>query len=160
EVTGIDLVREQIRIAQGEPLGYDQSDVVIRGHAIECRLNAEDPSRNFMPSPGVIQRYIMPGGPGVRVDSAVHQGSVIPPFYDSMFAKLITRGADRAQAVARMRAALDELEIEGVATNVDLLRAILNDPHFEEGRLSTRFIEERILKRLNSGEGGPGHGQE
>lgn len=160
EVTGIDLVREQIRIAQGEPLGYDQSDVVIRGHAIECRLNAEDPSRNFMPSPGVIQRYIVPGGPGVRVDSAVHQGSVIPPFYDSMFAKLIVRGADRAQAVARMRAALDELEIEGVATNVDLLRAIMSDPHFEEGRLSTRFIEERILKRLNSGEGGPGHGQE
>lgn len=158
EVTGIDLVREQIRIAQGEPLGYDQADVVIRGHAIEVRLNAEDPARNFMPSPGVITRFHLPGGPGVRVDTAVQQGSVISPFYDSMFAKLIVRDADRAGAVARMRAALDELEIEGVATNVELLRLIMSDPHFEAGRLSTRFIEERILDRLGSGEGGRGHG--
>lgn len=146
EVTGIDLVREQIRIAEGEPLGYDQADIVLRGHALECRLNAEDPARNFMPSPGVIRRYHAPGGPGLRVDSAAYTGSVVPPFYDSMFGKLIAHDRDRSGAIARMSAALDELEVEGISTNVDLLRAIMRDPVFQEGRLSTDFIEERILK--------------
>ncbi|BAS28428.1 acetyl-CoA carboxylase biotin carboxylase subunit [Limnochorda pilosa] len=146
EVTGLDLVREQIRIAEGEPLGYDQAGVVIRGHAIECRLNAEDPSRNFMPSPGLIRRYHVPGGPGVRVDSAAFAGYVVPPYYDSMFGKLIVRDRDRAGAIARMSEALDELEVEGLATNIALLRAIVRDPVFQAGTLSTDFIEERILK--------------
>lgn len=113
-VTGIDLIKEQIRIAAGEELGYTQDDVKINGWAIECRINAEDPAKNFMPSPGKVIKYVPPGGMGVRVDSAVYEGYTIPPFYDSMVAKLIVWGRNREEAIQRMRRSLQEFEIEGV----------------------------------------------
>ena len=117
-VTGLDLVKEQIRIAAGEPLGFTQEDVQVRGWAIECRINAEDPDKNFMPSPGMIKVYHVPGGPGVRIDSAVYQGYTVPPYYDSMVGKLIVWGATRQEAIARMKRALEEFVIEGIQTTI------------------------------------------
>ncbi len=144
-VTGIDLIKEQIRIAAGEKLTLTQSDVVIRGHAIECRINAEDPEKNFMPSPGKLTLYHLPGGPGVRVDSAVYQEYVIPPYYDSMIAKLIVWDENRDAAINRMLRALDEFEIEGVKTTIPFQIMVLNNPYFRKGEVYTNFIQTRIF---------------
>jgi acetyl-CoA carboxylase biotin carboxylase subunit len=126
-VTGIDLVKEQIRIASGEPLAFRQKDIRIQGHSIECRINAEDPER-FSPSPGEISAYHAPGGPGVRIDSAAYVCYVVPPHYDSMIAKLIVHGKDRPEAISRMNRALDEFIIDGIKTTIPLYRKILADP--------------------------------
>ena len=140
-VTGVDLVRAMIRIAAGEPLPLDQADVMLRGHAIECRLNAENPARNFMPSPGEITRLNIPGGPGVRCDTALFQGYAVPPFYDSLLAKLIVWDETRDAALARMRRALSELAIEGVATTAPLLAALARDADVAAGRIHTTWLE-------------------
>ena len=141
EVTGIDLVKEQIRVASGMPLSVPHGDFRLRGHAIEFRINAEDPV-TFAPYPGKIKEYHCPGGPGVRVDSAAYRDYVIPPHYDSLIAKLVVRGKDREEAIARGRRALDLFIIEGVKTSIPLHRAILDDPRFISGDLSTRFMEQ------------------
>jgi acetyl-CoA carboxylase biotin carboxylase subunit len=141
-VTGQDLVLKQLEIASGEPLGLRQDQVKFRGHAVECRINAEDPDRGFLPTPGVITSFHQPGGTGVRVDTAVYQSYRIPPYYDSLIAKLITHGCDRAQALARMRVALDEFIIEGVATTIPLHRRLIKEPRFVAGDIHTRFVEE------------------
>jgi len=140
-VTGVDLVRAMIRIAAGEPLPLSQADVSLRGHAIECRLNAEDPARNFMPSPGEITRLNVPGGPGIRFDTALFQGYAVPPFYDSLLAKLIVWDETRDAALVRMRRALAELVIEGVATTAPLLAALARDPEVAAGRIHTAWLE-------------------
>jgi acetyl-CoA carboxylase biotin carboxylase subunit len=139
-VTGRDLVKEQILVAAGEPLSFAQKDIVLQGHALECRINAEDPER-FTPSPGVIRHFNLPGGPGVRVDTFAHEGCEVTPFYDSMIAKLMTHGRDRAEAIARMRRCLDTMIVEGIKTNLTLHRRIMDDPEFQAGRLDTRFLE-------------------
>ena len=138
-VTGLDLVREQIRVAAGEPLSFSQESVQVSGAAIECRINAEDPER-FIPSPGTITAFHSPGGPGVRVDTAAHAGAVIPPYYDSLVAKLIVHGEDRAHAVARMRRALAEMEVEGIHTTLPLHRRIMESAEFLAGGFDTGFI--------------------
>jgi len=140
EVTGIDLVKEQIRIAAGQPLSWKQQDVKMIGHSIECRINAECPD-TFTPCAGLITRCQMPGGPGVRVDTAIEPGSEITPHYDSLIAKLIVHGLTREEALARMRRALDECVIEGIKTTIPLHRRILDDPDFQKGRFSTAFLE-------------------
>jgi acetyl-CoA carboxylase biotin carboxylase subunit len=145
EVTGIDIVKEQIRIAAGEELGYDQKDIQFQKHAIECRINAEDPFNNFQPSPGRIEFLHVPGGHGVRVDTHVYAGYVIPPYYDSMIAKLICFGRDRRVALDRMARALDEFIIRGIKTTIPLHKLILKDPNFRRGRYSTSFVE-RLLE--------------
>jgi len=153
-VTGIDLVREQLRVAMGLPLSFTQEDVRIQGHALEMRLNAEDPARDFMPSPGTVYAYHAPGGPGVRVDSAAYSGCVIHPHYDPMFGKLICHGENREHAIRRAQAALEEFVVEGIATTIPLHRLILQDEAFQRGDLSTRFLEERKLTaRLAASEG-------
>lgn len=139
-VTGIDLIKEQIRLAAGHPLSIRQQDVVLTGHSLECRINAEDPER-FTPSPGTITKYNPPGGFGVRVDSAMESGSVVVPYYDSMIAKLITHGRNRQESMARMRRALGEFTIEGIKTTIPLHRRILEDPDFQKGHVSTTFLE-------------------
>jgi acetyl-CoA carboxylase biotin carboxylase subunit len=139
-VTGIDLIKEQIRVAAGEPLNYTQDDVRVTGHAIECRINAEDPD-TFMPSPGKITTFHPPGGPGLRLDTACYAEAVIPPHYDSMIAKVIARGNSRGEAVLRMRRALDSFVIEGIKTNLPLQQRILNEEDFVRGRISTSFME-------------------
>jgi acetyl-CoA carboxylase, biotin carboxylase subunit len=133
-VFGIDLVKEQIRIAAGERLGYEQRDMVPRGHAIECRINAEDPRNSFAPQAGTISKVVFPGGPGIRVDTHVHSGSTIPPYYDSMIAKIVAFGESRDAAIARMERALRETVIEGVNTTVDFCREVLATPEFRSGR--------------------------
>lgn len=146
-VTGVDIVKEQIRIASGLPLSYKQDDIVIKGHAIECRINAEAPERNFAPSPGKIELLLMPGGGiGVRVDSAVYAGYKIPPYYDSMIAKVITYGKDRNEAIAKMHRALYEFVIEGVDTNIDFQETILTNPNYIKGEFDTSFIANEIIK--------------
>ncbi|MGQ9512056.1 acetyl-CoA carboxylase biotin carboxylase subunit [Thermodesulfitimonas sp.] len=144
-VTGRDLVKEQIRIAAGEPLGYRQADIRIEGWAIECRINAEDPVRNFAPCPGRVATYLPPGGPGIRVDSAVYSGYVIPPYYDSLIAKLIAWGRDREEAIARMERALEEFIIEGVPTTIPFHRRVLQNAFFRRGEVYTNFVQRRIL---------------
>ena len=139
-VTGLDLVREQILVAAGEPLSFRQEEVEIRGAAIECRINAENPE-TFAPRPGRITSFVSPGGPGVRVDTAAHAGAVIPPHYDSLIAKLITHGDDRAHAAARMRRALREMEVEGIETLLPLHRRILRSEEFLAGGFDTRILE-------------------
>ncbi len=141
-VTGVDLVKEQIRVASGMELGFKQSDVTWTGHAIEMRINAEDPTRKFMPNPKRINRWVAPAGPGVRVDSGFGPGSDVPPNYDSLVAKLIVHGVDRAESIARARRALREFVVTGPATTIPYHRAILESPDFRAGKLSTRFIEE------------------
>ncbi len=142
ECTGIDLIKQQIRIANGEKLDFDQGDIKFDKHAIECRINAEDPARNFAPSPGTIGLYYAPGGHGVRVDSHVYSGYVIPPYYDSMIGKLITYGSNRKTALERMYRALSEYLIRGIKTTIPLQRAIMSDPIFIEGKATTAYIEE------------------
>ncbi|MDK2895485.1 MAG: acetyl-CoA carboxylase, biotin carboxylase subunit, partial [Moorella sp. (in: firmicutes)] len=144
-VTGIDLVQEQIRIAAGEPLSIRQEDVQIRGHAIECRINAEDPNHNFRPAPGRIERYHVPGGFGIRVDSAVYSGYFIPPFYDSLIAKVIAWAPDREGAINRMAGALKEMVIEGVPTTIPFHQQILANAFFRRGEIYTNFIQRRLL---------------
>lgn len=139
-VTGVDLIKEQIRLAAGHPLSIRQQDVILTGHSLECRINAEDPEK-FTPSPGMITKYSPPGGFGIRVDSAMESGSVVVPYYDSMIAKLITHGRDRQESVARMKRALDEFIIEGIKTTIPLHRRVLDDPSFQEARVSTTFLE-------------------
>ncbi len=146
ENTGIDLIKEQIRIAAGEKLRYKQNKIEITGHSIECRINAENPSKNFRPSPGKITGLNLPGGNGIRVDTAIYDGYVIPPDYDSMIAKIIAHGANRNEAIAKMKRALEELVIEGVDTNVDFLLSILKNLSFIRGNYDTSFIEKEILK--------------
>lgn len=144
EITGIDLVKQQIMIAMGEPLRISQSDVHIRGHAIECRINAEDPFDDFRPSPGRIEMYYAPGGRGVRVDSHAYAGYTIPPHYDSMIGKLITYGKDRREAMDKMSRALSEYMITGIKTTIPFEMAILQDPNFRRGVYSTNFIEQLL----------------
>ncbi len=143
-VTGIDIVAEMIRIAAGEPLGYRQEDIKFSGAALECRINAEDPELDFRPCPGVITAYLPPGGFGVRVDSGVYPGCRIPPYYDSLIAKLITWGRDRSEAIRRMRRALGEFEIEGVATTIPFLQRIMDNAFFQRGETYTNFIQRRL----------------
>jgi acetyl-CoA carboxylase, biotin carboxylase subunit len=142
-ITGIDLVQEQIRVAAGEKLRWRQKDIQLRGHAIECRINAEDPYR-FTPSPGRITSYHPPGGPGIRVDSHVYQGYAVPPQYDSLIGKLIAYGDTRDQAIRRMRIALSEIVIEGIQTNVALHRELLNDSRFVRGGVSIHYLEQKL----------------
>ncbi len=139
-VTGIDIVKEQLRIAAGERLSFKQSEVTFTGHAIECRVNAEDPE-TFVPSPGVIHAFSLPGGPGVRVDTAAHADCTISPYYDSMIAKVIAHGRDRQEAIARMKRTLEMSVIQGIRTSIPLHLKILNDPDFVAGRLHTHFME-------------------
>jgi acetyl-CoA carboxylase biotin carboxylase subunit len=142
EVTGIDLVKQQILVASGEKLAFDQGDIKITRHAIECRINAEDPARNFAPSPGLISLYYAPGGHGVRVDSHAYGGYTIPPYYDSMIGKLIVHGQDRNVAIQRMYRALSEYIIRGIKTTIPLHQAIMSDPAFISGKATTSYIEE------------------
>ena len=145
-ITGIDIVQEQIRVASGERLRFRQRDIEFKGHAIECRINAEDPFK-FTPSPGKITSWHPPGGPGVRVDSHVYSGYTVPPHYDSMIGKLITYGADRQQAMARMRVALSELVIEGIKTNAPLHKELMDDLRFIEGGTSIHYLEQRLAAK-------------
>lgn len=142
-ITGVDIVREQMNIAAGEKLGYTQDDIVIRGHAIECRINAEDP-KTFMPSPGLITLAHQPGGPGIRVDSHLYSGYRVPPFYDSMISKIIAHGRDRDAAFGRMRMALSEVVVEGIKTNVPLHQEIFQHTAFQQGGTDIHYLEKRL----------------
>jgi acetyl-CoA carboxylase biotin carboxylase subunit len=146
-VTGIDIVKAQIRIAEGRPLELGQSDVGLRGHAIECRINAEDPDHAFAPCPGEIRNFHPPGGPGIRVDSHVFDGYRVPPYYDSLLAKLVAWGNDREEAVARMRRALDEMTIDGVKTTIPFHQKLVRDERFRRGEVHTRFVEDQLLEQ-------------
>jgi len=145
-VTGVDIVKEQIRIASGEALSVQQSDVIIRGHSFECRINAED-ARTFMPSPGTITAYHTPGGPGIRVDSHIYDGYTVPPYYDSMIGKLITYGDSRQAAMARMRIALSEIVIEGIKTNIALHQDLMRDAGFAAGGTNIHYLEKRLAEK-------------
>ena len=140
-ITGVDLVKEQIRIAMGQQLEFNQSDIEIQGHAIECRINAEDPANQFMPSPGLVTAYDPPGGIGIRVDGYVYTGYTVPPHYDSLVAKLIATGRDREEAIARLHRALSEFKIEGIKTTIPLYKEIINDERFRGGDIFTNFLE-------------------
>jgi len=142
-VTGVDLVKEQIRIAAGESIGYQQHDIHMRGHAVECRINAEDP-RTFMPSPGVISQFHAPGGPGIRVESHIYNGYFVPPYYDSMIGKLIAHGDTRESALARMRNALNEIVIDGIKTNIALHEDIFKDAGFLAGGTNIHYLEKKL----------------
>ncbi|MGN0619795.1 MAG: acetyl-CoA carboxylase biotin carboxylase subunit [Ruminiclostridium sp.] len=144
-VTGIDLIKEQIRIADGLPLDLKQEDIKLTGHVIECRINAEDPKHNFRPCPGKVESIHCPGGFGVRIDTAVYQGYVIPPYYDSMIAKLIVKGRDRKEAITKMKVALSEMLIEGVQTNIDFQLNLLRDKEFESGIFDIGFLNRKDL---------------
>jgi len=148
-VTGVDIVKEQIRIAAGERLSFKQGDVTFNGHAIECRVNAEDPE-TFAPSPGVIHAFSVPGGPGVRVDTFAHSECTVSPYYDSMIAKIIVHGRDRQEAIARMRRTLEMTVIDGIKTSIPLHLKILADPDFIAGRLSSSFMERYIVEKKSS----------
>ena len=141
EATGTNLVREQILVAAGEKLSYRQEDIILKRHSIECRINAEDPEKDFRPMPGRIESFNVPGGPGIRVDTAVYAGYVIPPFYDSMIAKLIVRARTREEAITRMKFALEEFKIDGIPTTIDFHKKILSHPDFVSGNFDTSFIE-------------------
>jgi acetyl-CoA carboxylase biotin carboxylase subunit len=140
QVTGIDLVKQQLLIAQGEHLSIKQEDVQIKGHAIECRINAENPEQGFRPSPGTIRSLFIPGGFGVRVDTAVYQGYDIPPYYDSMIGKLIVYGKDRQEAIAKMTWALSEFIVDGVYTNIDFQLNLIRTEEFEKGTYDNGFL--------------------
>ncbi len=143
-VTGIDIIKEQLRIAAGEKLSYVQEDIRINGWAIECRINAEDPDNDFRPSPGIVEQYLVPGGPGVRVDSSVYTGYNIPPYYDSMVAKLIVWGRDREEAIARMKRALNEFSIKNISTTIPFHLKVLDNAFFQKGEVYTNFIQRRM----------------
>lgn len=148
-VTGLDIVKEQLRIAAGEPLSFSQKDVKISGHAIECRINAETPAKDFRPCPGKIRSMYVPGGPGVRIDSAMYAGYTIPPYYDSMIAKLIVHAPTRQEAISKMRWALAEFLVEGVDTNIDFQLNLLKDEEFEQGKYDNGFLSRRDLKAMS-----------
>jgi acetyl-CoA carboxylase biotin carboxylase subunit len=140
-ITGVDLVKEQIRVASGEKLGVRELPP-LRGHVIECRVNAEDPMKNFQPSPGLIEAFHPPGGPGVRIDSHVYAGYRVPPFYDSMIAKVICQGANRAEAITKMKCALESFVLQGVSTTMPFLARLMEDPNFQAGKVHTKFLEQ------------------
>jgi acetyl-CoA carboxylase biotin carboxylase subunit len=142
-VTGIDLIKAQIRVAAGEMLPWKQSDITMSGHVIECRVNAEDPAHNFRPSPGKIEALHLPGGFGVRIDSAMYQGYTIPPYYDSMIAKVIVRGDDREEAIKKMRVALSEFLLDGITANIEYQMDILQDEEFIGGKYDIGFLGRR-----------------
>ncbi len=142
-ITGVDIVKEQLRIANGDKLTYKQKDITIRGHAIECRINAEDPE-NFMPSPGIVEHYHPPGGPGVRVDTHIYHGYKVPPHYDSMIGKLIVHGDNRELALARMTTALSEIVIEGIKTNLPLHQKLISDSAFRTGGTDIHYLEKKL----------------
>jgi acetyl-CoA carboxylase, biotin carboxylase subunit len=144
-ITGVDIVQEQIRVAAGYKLQYRQKDIQLRGHAIECRINAEN-ATTFVPSPGRITRFHVPGGPGIRVDSHVYADYFVPPYYDSLIAKIIAHGDTREQAFARMRTALSEMVVEGIQTNLPLHQELLNDAAFVRGGTSIHFLEARMAR--------------
>lgn len=144
-VTGIDLIKEQIKIAYGNKLNIDQEDIKINGHSIECRINAENPKENFRPSPGEIEGYFVPGGYGVRIDSHIYDGYVVPPTYDSMIGKLIVWARDRDEAINRMKRALDEMVIAGISTNIEFQKEILNNEKFANNKIDTSFIEREMF---------------
>ena len=143
--TGIDIVKEQLKIAAGEKLSLSQKDVILQGHSIECRINAEDPEKNFRPCPGKIDKLILPGGNGVRIDTAIYQGYTIPMSYDSMLAKLIVHANTRQEAINKMKEALEECEIEGISTNVNFLKKVISNENFKKGKFDTSFIEKEKL---------------
>jgi acetyl-CoA carboxylase biotin carboxylase subunit len=151
-ITGVDIVKEQIRVAAGERLSFKQGDVTFTGHAIECRVNAEDPV-TFQPSPGVIHAFSVPGGPGVRVDTFAHSECTIPPYYDSLIAKIIVHGRDRQEAIARMRRTLEMTVIEGIKTSIPLHLKIMADPDFIAGRFSTSFMDRYLVEQKKPGDG-------
>jgi len=142
-VTGVDIVKEQLRIAAGKPLSYTQDDIVLRGHAIECRLNAEDP-KTFMPCPGTVDVFHMPGGPGIRCETHLYNGYTVPPYYDSMIGKLIAHGEDRSSAIARMKTALSEMIIDGIKTNIPLQQDIMADSAFADGSQNIHYLEKKL----------------
>ncbi|NNJ98491.1 MAG: acetyl-CoA carboxylase biotin carboxylase subunit [Gammaproteobacteria bacterium] len=142
-ITSVDIVKEQLHIASGEKLRYKQSEIEIRGHAIECRINAED-AKTFIPSPGMIERYHPPGGPGIRIDTHIYGGYTVPPYYDSMIGKLIAYGCDREVAIARMEGALSEIDISGINTNIDLHREIMADSTFRAGGANIHYLEKKL----------------
>ncbi|MGN6729635.1 MAG: acetyl-CoA carboxylase biotin carboxylase subunit, partial [Rhodanobacteraceae bacterium] len=150
QITGVDLVREQFLLARGAKLSIRQEDIKITGHAIECRINAEDPD-SFMPSPGTVKRFEGAGGPGVRIDTHLYDGYKIPPNYDSMIGKLIVHGRDRETAIARMRIALSEMVIDGIKTNIPLQQRIMNDGGFQHGGQNIHYLEKRIAERKEKG---------
>ena len=149
-VTGVDLVKEQIKVAAGQRLKMKQEDVRLKGAAIECRINAEDPANNFIPSPGKIEELNLPGGPGVRIDTHIYPGYIISPFYDSMVAKLIVYGKTRLEAIRVMRRALDEFYISPIKTTINLHSEILRHPLFQEGKVTTHFLEKIMKNNLES----------
>ncbi|MBQ7990490.1 MAG: acetyl-CoA carboxylase biotin carboxylase subunit [Oscillospiraceae bacterium] len=144
EITGVDLIKAQIKIADGQALDIRQQDIVVRGHSIECRINAEKPEENFRPSPGTIRALHLPGGPGIRIDSAIYQGYTITPFYDSMIAKLIVHAPTRAEAIAKMKWALSEFIVEGVDTNIDFDLSLIRDPVFCAGTYDNNYLNEKL----------------
>ena len=145
-ITGVDLVAEQIRIAAGEGLSRRQEDIEFRGHAIEARINAEDP-KTFTPSPGKVTEWHAPGGPGVRIDSHLYAGYSVPPYYDSLIGKLVVWGEDRETALARMRTALDEMVVEGIHTNIDLHKSLVHDAAFVAGGTDIHYLEHKLERR-------------
>jgi acetyl-CoA carboxylase biotin carboxylase subunit len=144
-ITGLDLVREQIRIASGEDLSFGQDQIRFRGHAIECRINAEDP-KTFAPSPGLVKNYVAPGGMHVRVDSGLYAGYRVPPYYDSMIAKLIVYGTTRERCIMRLRRALEEFVVEGMKTTIPLHQKLIDDPEFRAGAYTIKWLEEWLAK--------------
>jgi acetyl-CoA carboxylase biotin carboxylase subunit len=149
-ITGIDLVREQIRIAAGEGLSCNQEQVSFRGHAIECRINAEDP-KTFVPSPGQVKNYVAPGGMHVRVDSGLYGGYRVPPYYDSMIAKLIVYGTTRERCILRLRRALEEFVIDGMKTTIPLHQKLVDDPEFRQGQYTIKWLEEWLAREVPEG---------
>ena len=149
-VSGIDLVKAQLRIASGEGVGYSQSDVQLLGHCIECRINAEDPYRDFMPNPGRVLEFMPPGGAGIRMDSHLYSGYVIPPFYDSLLGKVICWGKDRNEAISRTLRALDELVVAGITTTVDFHKAIIGSEDFRNGKVHTRYVQDVFMDRFSA----------
>ncbi len=149
-ITGIDLIKTQIRLANGEKLNLQQDKVKIRGHAIECRVNAEDPAKDFMPSSGTVTKFVLPGGPGVRVDTGVYSNYTIPPYYDSMVAKLLVLGHNREEAIIRMKRALSEFIVEGIKTTIPFHQKVMASSYFQKGEIYTNFLQKRILPEKNS----------
>jgi acetyl-CoA carboxylase biotin carboxylase subunit len=149
EVTGIDLVKLQILVAAGEKLPVVQKEIRWEGHSIECRINAEEPERNFAPSAGILERVVLPGGPGVRVDTHIYNGYEVPPYYDSLLAKVIVRDKDRASAIAKMQRCLQEIEITGIKTNIGLCQKIISNAFYRRGEFTTDFLQRRILSEAN-----------
>jgi len=151
-ITGIDLVQEQFRVARGERLRFSQSDVIFRGHAIECRINAELPAEGFRPSPGRIVEWNPPQGPNIRLDTHCYAGYTIPMYYDSMLGKLIVYGTDRTEALARMRRALEQFSVSGIGTTLTFLHFVMGHPEFEAGRVNTNLVEQLVRQMLAQAE--------